>query len=276
MKLNNFSVFFLVSLFCVFDFIYPGQKIQTNSNKPIEIFADNGIEWHKNKKKYVALGNTKALQEDLEVTSDKMEAYYKTSSQNQDKIHTLKALGNVVIKNKNAVIKGGNSASYALDKGYFMVVGRNLVLTSKDDNLSADEKIEFWQSENIAIATGNAVAKKNFKYTMKAKKLAWYLDPENNTGEYKIKKIIGFNNVELQSENEIAFSDKALYNNITEICKLFGNVKLRRGNNFLTGDYAEVNLKTGISKLLPNPINRDSQTEKKVKALISKKNNDTK
>ena len=88
MKLNNFSVFFLVSLFCVFDFIYPGQKIQTNSNKPIEIFADNGIEWHKNKKKYVALGNTKALQEDLEVTSDKMEAYYKTSSQNQDKIHT--------------------------------------------------------------------------------------------------------------------------------------------------------------------------------------------
>ena len=28
-----------------------------NNNEPIEIFADDGIEWHKNNSKYVALGN---------------------------------------------------------------------------------------------------------------------------------------------------------------------------------------------------------------------------
>ena len=94
--------------------------------------------------------------------------------------------------------------------------------------------------------------------------------------DYKIKKIIGFENVKIESENEIAFSDKALYNDTTELCKLFGNVRLKRGNNFLTGDYAEVNLKTGISKLLPNPNSILSNTEKKVKALISKENNDGK
>ena len=43
----------------------------------------------------------------------------------------------------------------------------------------------------------------------------------------------------------------------------------------MTGDYAEVNLKTGISKLLPNPTNLMSNTEKKVKALISKDKNDS-
>ena len=35
--------------------------------------------------------------------------------------------------------------------------------------------------------------------------------------------------------------------------KLFGNVKLQKGESFLTGDYAEVDLNKGISKLLPAP-----------------------
>ena len=101
-------------------------------------------------------------------------------------------------------------------------------------------------------------------------------DPEREENQYNIlqKQITYRIVVKIESENEIAFSDKALYNNNTELCKLFGNVKLKRGNNFLTGDYAEVNLKTGISKLLPNPTNLMSNTEKKVKALISKDKND--
>ena len=48
-----------------------------NNNEPIEIFADNGIEWHKNKNKYVALGNAKALSGSLSLESDRIEAFYK-------------------------------------------------------------------------------------------------------------------------------------------------------------------------------------------------------
>ena len=242
----------------------------------VEISADDGIEWHKNERKYIALGNARAQQGDLVVNSDKLEAYYLSSNQNDDNIHTIKALGNVKIKNKSAIIKGGEKASYILDKEYFIINGKNLTLNSKEDNLSANRKIEFWKSENIAVATGNAVAKKKNEYTISANKLAWYLDLIDDKEDYKIKKIIGFENVKIESENEIAFSDKALYNGSTELCKLFGNVRLKRGNNFLTGDYAEVNLKTGISKLLPNPNSILSNTEKKVKALISKENNDGK
>ena len=48
-----------------------------NNDQPIEIFADNGIEWHKNKNKYVALGNAKALSGTLSFESDRIEAFYK-------------------------------------------------------------------------------------------------------------------------------------------------------------------------------------------------------
>lgn len=268
---------FFISFCLMENNCFSEQKMTTSSNKkPIEISADDGIEWHKNEKKYIALGNARAQQGDLIVTSDKLEAYYLSSNQNDDNIHTIKALGNVKIKNKSAIIQGGEKASYILDKEYFIINGKNLTLKSKEDNLSANRKIEFWKSENIAVATGDAIANKKNEYTIRANKLAWYLDLIDDKEDYKIKKIIGFENVKIESENEIAFSDKALYNDTTELCKLFGNVRLKRGNNFLTGDYAEVNLKTGISKLLPNPTNVLSNTEKKVKALISKENNDGK
>ena len=111
---------------------------------------------------------------------------------------------------------------------------------------------------------------KKKKYLLKAEKLVWYLEPGKIDKDYEIIKIMGFDRVIIETENEVAFSDKALYNKKSEICKLFGNVKLKRGENFLTGEYAEMNLKTGVSKLLPFPKGKLFKSEKRVKALIRK------
>ena len=98
----------------------------------------------------------------------------------------------------------------------------------------------------------------------------WYLN--ENDKKIDVKKIFGFENVSIYTNNEVAFSDKALYNKESGICKLFGNVKLQKGDSFLTGDYAEVDLNKGISKLLPAP-NFDKLNENRVRALIDKKQN---
>ena len=104
--------------------------------------------------------------------------------------------------------------------------------------------------------------------------MAWYLEKESSEEDgFSIKKIVGFKNVEIENDNEIAFSDKALYNNKKEECKLFGNVKIKRGENFLTGDFAIINMKTGVSKLLPRKSDSLGRTEERVKALILKEEN---
>ena len=95
----------------------------------------------------------------------------------------------------------------------------------------------------------------------------WHL--EKNGEKMDIKKIVGFENVSIETNNEVAFSDKALYNKSKEICKLFGNVRLQKGESFLMGDYAEVDLKKGISKLMPAPSSTSKKPER-VKALINK------
>ena len=132
--------------------------------------------------------------------------------------------------------------------------------------MRSKEKLEYWRQKNIAIATGKAEAKKDNEFIVSAEKLVWYLKETDK--KTKVKKLLGFKNVSIKTNNEVAFSDKAIYNNDTEICKLFGNVKLQRGESFLLGEYAEVDLKRGISKLLPAPGN--NLNENKVRALIDK------
>jgi len=237
-----------------------------DADKPIEIFADEGIEWHKNKQKYVAVGNAKALSGSLSLESDKIEAFYNEKESSNMNIKEVKALKNVIVKDNKMKITGGDYAEYNISKDYFLITGKNIILTSESNVLRSKEKLEYWRQKNIAIATGKAEAKKDNEFIVSAEKLVWYLKETDK--KTKVKKLLGFKNVSIKTNNEVAFSDKAIYNNDTEICKLFGNVKLQRGESFLLGEYAEVDLKRGISKLLPAPGN--SLNENKVRALIDK------
>ena len=237
-----------------------------NSDGPIEIFADDGIEWHKNKSKYVALGNAKALSGSLSLESDKIEAFYKENDSSNMNITEVRAKKNVVVQDEKMKITGGEYAEYKILKDYFIINGNNITLTSEKNILKSNKKLEYWRSKNIAIATGKAEAKKDNEFVVLADKLVWYLQERNQ--KTTVKKLLGFNNVSIKTNNEVAFGDKAIYNNDTEICKLFGNVKLQRGESFLIGEYAEVDLRSGISKLLPAPGTK--LNENKVRALIDK------
>lgn len=243
----------------------------SNDENPIEIFAEEGIEWHKNENKYVAIGNAKAVSGSLSLKSDRIEAFYTEKEDSGMNIQEVKAKKNVIVEDKKMRIVGGNYAEYKTIKDYFLIVGKNIILTSESNTLRSKEKLEYWRSKNIAIATGKAEAQKDKEFVVLADKLVWYLKEDKN--KTTVKKILGFKNVSIKTNNEVAFSDKAIYNNETEICKLYGNVKLQRGDSFLLGEYAEVDLKKGISKLLPAPGN--SMKENKVKALIDKGGIDT-
>ena len=201
-----------------------------NKNKPIEIFADNGIEWHKNKNKYVALGNAKALSGTLSLESDRIEAFYKENDSSNMNITEVRAKKNVVVQDKKMKITGGEYAEYKILKDYFLINGRNIILTSEKNTLKSNKKLEYWRSKNIAIATGKAEAKKDNEFVVLADKLVWYLQEKNQ--KTTVKKLLGFTNVSIKTNNEVAFSDKAIYNNETEICKLFGNVKLQEEKVF--------------------------------------------
>ena len=243
---------------------------QKQNGEPVEIYAEQGIEWHKNDNKYLAIGNAIAKSGKMSVNSDRIEAFYEESDNSGMDIKLVKAHKNVVVTDENLKIVGGKLAEYNLRKDYFSIFGKNLILTSQENKLESNKKMEYWRTKGVAIASGKAKAQKGNEFKIEAEKLVWYLN--ENDKKIEVKKIFGFDNVSIYTNNEVAFSDKALYNKENGICKLFGNVKLQKGDSFLTGDYAEVDLNKGISKLLPAP-NFDKLNENRVRALIDKKQN---
>ena len=259
----NRIILFLIC-FLLFEF---QSTSSTEKSDPIEIFAENGIEWHKNENKYLAVGNAKAIQGSLSVKADVIEALYKESKETEMNITKVKAHRNVLVNDDKLKITGGNKAEFDIDKDYFQIKGKSLELISEKDKLNASEKIEYWRAKNVAVAIGKATATKTGEFVIKSEKLVWHVQKNGETLD--VVKILGFKNVSIKTQNEVAFSDKALYNKNKEICKLFGNVKLQKGDSILIGDYAEVNMKTGISKLLPSPASKKSGGDK-VKAIIKK------
>ena len=123
MKNNNKK--FIVLLFLIVNFNFTAaQQVITSSkeNEPIEINADSGIEWHKNEKKYVAIGNAKAISGGLSLESDKIEAFYDESDDSSMDIKKVIAKKNVIISDKKMMIKGGKFAEYDVKKDYFIPI----------------------------------------------------------------------------------------------------------------------------------------------------------
>src|SRR5262245_2946290 len=44
---------------------------------PITVTAEQGLEWQQNEKRFIARGNAKATQDDINVTADELTAYYR-------------------------------------------------------------------------------------------------------------------------------------------------------------------------------------------------------
>ena len=75
----NYKKLKILILFYIFFGNVSSQQLSNlnNNDQPIEIFAEEGIEWHKNRNKYVAIGNAKAISGSLSLKSEKIEAFYR-------------------------------------------------------------------------------------------------------------------------------------------------------------------------------------------------------
>jgi len=76
---------------------------------------------------------------------------------------------------------------------------------------------------------------------------------EGDDGKIALKTVIALGHVVVTTAREVARAKRAEYDAIKDRVTLSGGVKLTRGANQLNGEYAEVDLKTGVSRLLARP-----------------------
>ena len=221
-----------------------------DSDKPIEIFADNGIEWQQENLLFLARGNARAVRGPVTVFANELRAYYRENSDGGTDIWRLDAIGKVRIKTQGETAYG-DKAVFQVENGILVLSGRKVRLVAGNDEISANRQLEYWGKKRMAVARGNAIAVRQGK-RLKADVLASYFRPDKN-GDNKLYRVDAFDNVKIVTQNNTATADRAVYNVESGIATLTGSVKLVRGKNVLTGCSAEVNLSTGISKIFSCP-----------------------
>jgi lipopolysaccharide export system protein LptA len=222
----------------------------TNRDQPIEVFADNGIEWQQDNEVLIARGNARAVRADVNIRAAVLRAFYKKKAEGGTDLSRLDAAGNVRITSPSESITG-EAAVYDMEKAILVVSGKKVVYRSGPDVLSANRQMEYYELEQRAVARGNATALHDGK-TVRADTLV-ALFRKNAKGNSEVYEIQAFKNVAILTDQDTVFANKAIYNVISGIAVLTGDVRITRGQNQLAGDKAKINVNTGISKLLTDP-----------------------
>jgi lipopolysaccharide export system protein LptA len=261
------------------------QQLDLARGGPIDITATDGIEWRQEQREVIARGNARAVRQNVTVTADRLTAFYRPkggvaarpqpaqtditagTDTGGNEIYRVQAEGHVHIFTATDQAQG-DRAVYDIDQAVLVMTGRNLKLTTPNDVLTARDSLEYWSQKHIAVARGNAVVVTNDGRRLGADTLVGYTsdapappagttpvaakpgadDPLAASG--KLQKVEAFGSVSVRTVTDTATGDRAVYVSDTGIARLAGHVRITRGQNQLEGSEAEVNMKTGISRLL--------------------------
>ncbi len=219
------------------------------SEGPIEITAQESLEWLSEESRYVARGSAKAKRGDVQVSADILSASYRDDASGDTEIYLLEATGNVVIETTEEKVFGDHGV-YNVDTATLTLTGQDLRLTTPRETLIADDSLEYNQRTKRATARGNATVW-NDRDRVSADVLTAELE-EDASGELALSRVLGQGNVTIITPQETVRGEEGMYDLDAELATISGDVRITRGDNQLNGAVAEVDLATGISRLLAN------------------------
>ena len=251
-----------------------GLGLITKSDEPIEINADQGIEWRQQQKIYVARGNASAKRGDVTLRADTLTAHYRPTKEGGTDIWRLDAVGHVSIASPSATATG-DTGVYDVPTGVLVLRGKDLKLVAQTFNVTARDSLEYYDAKRMAVARGDADVKDGDKRLQADIVSAYFRDTAKADGAAPVKakasakengkggaaeeapsqlqRIEAFDHVRISSPGQVALADRGVYDVESGIVTLYGSVKITRGENQLNGAYGEVNLNTGVSRLLSGP-----------------------
>lgn len=243
-------------------------QLTPSSDNPIEIEADNAIEWLRDQSQYIARGNAIASQGDYSVKADALIADYKETEAGKTEVWRFTA-------DKNVVIKTGEYTAYG-DKVVHDVKNEKTVMTGKvmkiesgSDYLTARDQIIFWGLENKAKAMGRPKARQDNKIVESDEMTAYF--KKNKTGKLELKEVHANGDVIIVTPLEVLRGEKAVYTLETGKARLTGNVRITRGSNQLNGEEVILDTVAGTSTIKTKENDTDPVTgeKKRVRGLFS-------
>ena len=187
-------------------------------------------------------------------------------------VYRLEAEGNVRIftATDEAV---GDRGVYDIDQAVMVLTGGKLKLTTPTQQITARDSLEYWSQKRMAVGRGNAVVLTSDARRVAADVLVAYTaqdgapkpappqaanpaNPAGAPGSGKLQRLEAYGNVEVRTATDTVRGGRALYLPETEIARVLDQVRITRGEYQMNGAAADVNMKTGVARLVANPGSR--------------------
>jgi lipopolysaccharide export system protein LptA len=234
----------IFALFLVPAFLSPFAGYAANSEK-IEITADGFLEWHRDKKKFIAKKNVSAEHNNTIIYCSNMTADYQDREGKGFNIKTIKAEGNVRIE-KSGNVALGDRAVYNTSGRKITMTGKNLSLITPEQTIKASDSFVYHTGKGSLEAFGNASVIQEGSKLYADHIVADFHDKGSNRS-LRMAKAEG--NVIIKTPTETLYGDSGIYRSESDIAEITGNVRIERGPNILEGERGEINLATNVSRL---------------------------
>lgn len=222
-------------------------QVAARGDAPLDIAADQSLEWLRDEKAYVARGDVVAKRGDETLYADLLIARYRELPDGATQIYRIEAEGDVRMESPARSVHGDKGV-YDVDKGQVVVTGGDLRLVTANETVTARDRLVWNEAAQTASAVGAARATRGAN-ELRAETLVAHFEP-NAAGEMTMTRIVGEGGVVVTTPTDVARGDQGAYDVAQEVARLEGNVKLTRGGTQLNGAEAEVDMKSGVSRLL--------------------------
>ena len=258
---NNFALYFFILGFIsltpgIYAFAQDNEAVKTTaqqtqkSSLPIEIEADDALEWDREGKTYTAQGNAVATQGTTQLKAETLIADYREADDGSTQIWRLTAITGVILISEEGTAYG-DRAVYKIDEAVAEMTGNDLRMENPDQIMTANQKFEYFTNANRFEASGDVVVDRGEDKLNADKIITFFKNDEN--GERVLDKLEAQGNVIITTPEEILKGRVGVYDPNTQIAELLGNVSIEREQNILTGSRATVDLETNISRLFGSP-----------------------
>ena len=227
--------------------VAPAATVAQDQNAPLTIEADDLLEWNQTDGVYTAKGNAVAVQGEVEIRGNLLVATYDPKAESAD-IETITATGRVSFRDETSNASG-SKLIYNIATSDYRVEGPKASVSGTRGKITANDSINLDTQPDETqkmTAFGMAVYTDNNGRVFGGNRLVALFAADGSLTSLDAKGDVSV----VSGTGRTATGDAATYDAAAEAATVTGNVEIIDGANIMRGGRAEVDLKTGNSRML--------------------------
>lgn len=231
------------------------------ADQPVTIEASDQLEWLRAENKYRATKDVVITQGDTVIRGDVATASY-DPAQGPSALTELQVTGHVIITQPSSTITADHGVYDTMNK-HIVLTGQQVKLVSPDVTMTSSGPVDYFVDERKIVSKGQTTVQQKEQTLQAHSATAWFSAATN-----ALEKAVADGDVIITKQTdkgkEVARAEHAVYDAKANNVLLTKNVRLARGDNFMQGERATIDLITGYSTL-----QNDQQKNGRVRAIFS-------